>query len=143
MQSVSIRCRLKSRMLPGLLFVVIVILITIQAVLGFSGNRDWDLLDMLDLLIRVVMAAVLFYLIVSGRKSLWTMSESTSGIRIEKDGSILFDGPFGDIQIIDEEKGVMTLRSADGSSFLFPRRRVFHAFLIKIATTQNQQMNKP
>jgi hypothetical protein len=55
---------------------------------------------------------------------------------MERDGTVLYEGPSGGIQIVDEDRGIMKLRSNGGSSFQFPRRRVFHKVLSQIKVQQ-------
>lgn len=133
MNSVSTRCRLEDRILPGACFGLVVSVILIKVIFGLSQHRH---LDILDLLIQLALATALFYLIVSGRSSLWTIVEVPSGFRMERDGTVLYEGPSGGIQIVDEDRGIMTLRSSGGSSFQFPRRRVFHKVLSQIKVQQ-------
>lgn len=133
MNSVSTRCRLEDRILPGACFGLVVSVILIKVILGLSQHRQ---LDILDSLIQLALATGLFYLTVSGRSSLWTIVEVPSGIRMERDSTVLYEGPSGGIQIVAEDRGVMTLRSSGGFSFQFPRRRVFHEVLSHIEVRQ-------
>lgn len=129
MNSVSTRCRLEDRIFPSACFGLVVALILIKVILGLSQHR---FLDVLDLLIQLALAAGLFYLVASGRPSLWTIVEVPSGIRMERDGTVLYEGSTGGIRIVDEDRAIMTLRSSGGSSFQFPRRRVFHKVLSQL-----------
>lgn len=133
MNSVSTQCRLEDRTLPGACLGLLLLLILIKVIFGLSQHRH---LDALDLLIQLVLAAGLIYLVVSGRSSLWTIVVVPSGIRMERDGTVLYEGPSGNVQIVDEDRAIMTLRSSGGSSFQFPRRRVFHKVLSKIGVQQ-------
>ncbi len=131
MKSVSIRTRLEDKTLPWICFVLVVFGILVKLISELSQHRQ---LDMPDLLIQVALATGFFYLIIHGRPSLWTISEVSSGIRIERDGAVLYEGPPSGIKVIDEDRGIMTLRSGrDGPSFLFPRRRAFNEFISQIA----------
>ncbi len=120
-------------MIPSVCFVLLVIMIFLKGIRGFSDHRY---VDVLDSLFYITLATGFFYGSVSGKSSLWTIAEAEKGIRIERDGTVLFDGPIDDLQIIDEERGVMSLRSCHGSAFLFPRRRIFHEFLSQIPEKQ-------
>lgn len=133
MNPVSTRCRLEGRILPGACFGLVVSGILTKVILGLSRHRD---LDILDLLIQLALAAGLFRLIVAGRSSLWTIVEVPGGIRMERDGTVLYEGLSGGIQIVDEDRGIMTLRAGGGPSFQFPRRRAFHKILSRIAVRQ-------
>lgn len=105
--------------------------ILIKVVLGVCRDRD---LDIMELLIHLTLAAGLFYSLFSGRSSLWTMHEVPAGIRMERDGVVLYEGPASGIRIVDEDRGVMSLRSGEGSAFLFPRRRVFHPMISRFGS---------
>jgi hypothetical protein len=122
-------------MLPGACFVLVVSVILVKAILGLSPHRH---LDILDLLIHLALATGVFYLLISGRRSRWTIVEVPIGIKMERDGTVLYEGPVSGIHIVDEDRGVMTLRSRGGSAFQFPRRRVFHKAISQIATQQQQ-----
>jgi hypothetical protein len=116
-------------MLPGACFGLVVLLILVRTILGLTGRSPFDLLD---ILIQVALAAGLFYPIVSGTSSLWSIVEVAGGIRMERDGAILYEGPIDGLHVAGEAQGVMLLRSGDGSAFQFPRRRVFHEVLSRI-----------
>lgn len=130
MSSVSIRCRLEDRTLPGVVFGLVVMLILLKVGVGLYRNRE---VDVLECLLHFALAGGLFYSLVSGRCSLWSMVEVPAGIRMERDGVVLYEGPASGLRIVDEDRGVMTLRSGEGSAFLFPRRRVFHAVISRFA----------
>lgn len=128
------RCRLEDRTLPGACLVLVATVILTKVILALSQHRS---LDVLDLLIQLALATGLFHLIVSGRSSLWTIVEVPGGIKMERDGTVLYEGPVSEIQIVDEDCGIMTLRSSGGSSFQFPRRRVFHEIVSQIVVPQH------
>lgn len=120
-------------MLSGACFGLVSVLIFFKALLCFMGNRSFDLVDFL---IQVVLATGLFHAVVSGKSSLWSIVEVAGGIRMERDGAILYEGPIDGLHVAGEAQGVMILRSGNGSAFQFPRRRVFHDVLSRIAEPQ-------
>ena len=146
MNPLSARCRLKDRTLPGAGFVLLMMLTLIKASSGFNQHR---ISDILDLVIHLLLAFGLLYLAISGRSCLWTIIEGTCGIRMARDGVILYEGPAGGIQIVHEDRGVMTLRSSDGVEFQFPRRRAFHQIISQIGAQpqipgeQAMDVNRP
>lgn len=139
MRSLSTRCWLQDKTLPVAYFVLVVVVILTKVVLGLSYHRD---VDILGLLAQLAFATGLFFVVVSGRPSIWKIVEVPSGIRMERDGAVLYEGPSSGIQIVEEDRGVMTLRSSGGSSFQFPRRRVFHEVVSQI-TVLHQEPVKP
>lgn len=136
MKSMSIRCRHESRWLTGICLVLIALLLLIELIGWLYGHRD---LDWVDFLYRLPLLGLLFHTTFSGHSSLWVISEAANGFRFERDGVVLFEGGIAELEVIDEEKGVITLRRRGGVSFLFPRRRVFHEVLSQIALQQARE----
>jgi len=129
MSVMSTRCSLESRAFPLICLALVILSITTKLVLGLNRH---GIIALLDFLIELAMATGLFLLIVSVRASLWTIIETPTNLRLEKDGIVLYDGPPCGPVIVREDRGVMTLRSQSGSEFLFPRRRVFHAVVSRL-----------
>jgi hypothetical protein len=116
-------------MLSGACFGLVVLLALVKTILGFTGRSPFDLLDFLA---PVILAVGLFFSIGSGKSSLWSIVEVAGGIRMERDGAILYEGPIDGLHVVGEAQGVMILRRCDGIAFQFPRRRAFHEVISRI-----------
>jgi len=136
MEPISTRCRLKNRALPGLALCGVLVMVLIQTCQAPRLHRPWDFPRLLFFLLRL---GWLCYLTVGGRSAQWTITQGAFGTRMERDGQILFEGSQDQLEIVGEDRGVITFRAADGSTFEFPRRRVFHPILSEIG--QQSQSN--
>jgi hypothetical protein len=126
------RCRLEGTMLSSVCLVVCVTVVLFKVMVGLGRFGRVDVLDvMLELALIVGLYGMVLF---SGRSSFWTIDEAASGVRMERDGMLLYEGPISGLSVIKEDCGVMTLRAGDdGPAFLFPRRREFHSVLSRIA----------
>ena len=114
---------------PAICFAIAIAAILLKAAILFVNHS----LDVFDLAISLAIATGLLFMTAPAGSSLWTIAEGTFGVRLERDGTVLYEGPLHDLLVIDEDRAVMTLRPTGGAAFLFPRRRVFHSVLSRIA----------
>ncbi len=125
-------------MLPGLALCGVLVMVWIQTCQIARLHRTWDYLE---LTFYLMLAVWLFYLIVGGRSARWTITQCALGIRMDRDGEVLYEGSQDHLEIVSEDCGVITFLSADGSTFEFPRRREFHSILSKIGPRNNPKTN--
>lgn len=129
MEQVSIYCRLHNRALPALGLCCVLISVGIQIRQIVRLHRIWDWCELGAFL---AFGGWLLYLIVATRPMRWTILHGEFGIRLERDGTLLFEGPLDQLEIMEEDSGVIVFRPRGGASFEFPRRRVFQPILSRI-----------
>jgi hypothetical protein len=140
MNIMTSRTNLVSRSLPTICFAAIATLILVKAVIHIAARQP---IEVLDLLIDLFLASGLFYMIAFTRSQLWMIRDDGRIVIIERDGILLYEGPLGDLRIIHEEAGIMSIRPMNGHTFLSPRRREFHPVLSRIADEPEGEQAAP